>query len=346
MLKQTLGFFSHDLAIDLGTANTLIYIRHKGIVLNEPSVVAVKTSADGVGKQVIAVGDEAQRMLGRTPQGIQAIRPLKDGVIADFDITESMLKFFIRKVQANRFFSSPRIVICVPCGGTQVEGRAIRDSAISAGARKVYLLEEAMAVAIGAGLSVSQPIGTMVVDIGGGTTEVAVLSLGGMVYSDSLRIAGDAFNAAIVNHLRRKHQVIVGLVTAERIKHSIATTWHQAKHMEMEIKGRDMSEGISRTIKIDSEELCEALEDNMAQIVLAARTAMEMAPPEIGADIGERGIILAGGGALVRDIDKRLSRDIGVPVSVLEDPMTCVVNGCGRALENLDAYKDIFSEQY
>ncbi len=344
MLKRVLGFFSNDLAIDLGTANTLIYVRNKGIILNEPSVVAIKSSQEGGGgKHVLAVGQDAKLMLGRTPGSINAIRPMKDGVIADFNVTEEMLKYFIRKVQENRFFSSPRIIICVPCGSTQVERRAIRESATSAGAREVYLIEEPMAVAIGANLPVADPTGSMVVDIGGGTTEVGILSLGGMVYSNSLRIAGDSFDESIINYVRRRHGVLIGEATAERVKQSIATAWGESDHMEMEIKGRDISEGMSRSLVITSEEIYDAISDALEQIVQAIRQALEKTPPELSADIGDKGMVIAGGGALLRDMDRRLMQDTGLPVVIAEEPPTCVARGCGRALEEMDTLGDVFA---
>ncbi len=344
MLKRLAGFFSNDLAIDLGTANTLIYVRNKGIILNEPSVVAIKSSVHGRGgKRVLAVGHEAKRMLGRTPGSIEAIRPMKDGVIADFNITEDMLKYFIRKVQENRLFSSPRIIISVPCGSTQVERRAISESASSAGAREVYLIEEPMAVAIGANLPVAEPTGSMVVDIGGGTTEVGVLSLGGTVYSSSLRVAGNAFDEAIINYIRQRHSVLIGEATAERIKQNIAAAWSESEHLEMEITGRDTSEGLARTLVITSAEIYEAIDDALKQIVQAIRRGLENTPPELGADISDRGMVIAGGGALLRDIDRRLMQETGLPVVVADDPMTCVARGCGRALEEMEALGDIFA---
>lgn len=344
MFKRLLGFFSNDLAIDLGTANTLIYVRNKGIVLDEPSVVAIKsTNVGGGGKMVLAIGQDAKRMLGRTPGSIQAIRPMKDGVIADFNVTEYMLKYFIRKVQENKFFSSPRIIICVPCGSTQVERRAIQESATSAGAREVYLIEEPMAVAIGANLPVAEPTGSMVIDVGGGTTEVGIVSLGGMVYSNSLRVAGDSFDESIVNYVRRRHGLLIGDATAERVKQTIATAWSESEHKEMEIKGRDISEGLSRSLVITSEEIYESINDSLEQIVRAIREALEKTPPELIADIGERGMVVAGGGALLRDIDRRLMQDTGLPVILAEDPLTCVVRGCGRALEEMDAIGDVFA---
>ncbi len=346
MFKRLLGFFSNDLAIDLGTANTLIYVRDKGIILNEPSVVAIRHSGMGVNnKQVLAVGREAKLMLGRTPGHIQAIRPMKDGVIADFTITEVMLKFFIRKVQENRFFASPRIIICVPCGSTQVERRAIRESATGAGAREVYLIEEPMAVAIGANLPVGEPTGSMVVDIGGGTTEVGILSLGGMVYSQSLRTAGDTFDEAIINFVRRRHSILIGEATAERVKHTIGSAWSKSEHREMEIKGRDITEGMSRSVVITSGEIYEAISDPLSAIVQAIRQALEKTPPELSADIGDKGMVVAGGGALLRDMDRRLMRDTGLPVIIADDPLTCVAHGCGRALEEMDMLGDVFAHE-
>ncbi|MGA8258758.1 MAG: rod shape-determining protein [Arenicellales bacterium] len=346
MLKRLLGLFSNDLAIDLGTANTLIYVREKGIILNEPSVVAIKYAPGGGNKQVLAVGHEAKRMLGRTPGSIQAIRPLKDGVIADFNVTEVMLKYFIRKVQENTFLRpSPRIIICVPCGSTQVERRAIRESALGAGAREVYLIEEPMAVAIGANLPVAEPTGSMVVDIGGGTTEVGILSLGGMVYSTTLRIAGDKFDEAIINYVRRHHGILVGDATAERIKTSIASAWAKSENREIEIKGRDIAEGMSRAMSINSTEIYNAISDSLESIIQAIKQALEETPPELSADIGDKGMVVAGGGALMRDMDRRLMEDTGLPVVIADDPLTCVARGCGRALEEMDTLGDVFAHE-
>ena len=346
-LKRLLGLFSNDLAIDLGTANTLIYVRDRGIILNEPSVVAIRHVSHGGGgnKTVLAVGADAKLMLGRTPGSIQAIRPMKDGVIADFTITEVMLKYFIRKVQENRFFSSPRIVICVPCGSTQVERRAIRESALGAGAREVYLIEEPMAVAIGANLPVAEPTGSMVVDVGGGPTEVGVMSLGGMVFSQSLRVAGDSFDEAIINYVRRRHGVLIGESTAERVKSTIGTAWSESDHKEMEIKGRDIAEGMSRSLVITSEEIYEAISDALDQIVHTIREALEHTPPELSADIGDRGMVIAGGGALLRDMDRRLMQDTALPVVIADDPLTCVARGCGRALEEMNVLGDVFAHE-
>lgn len=347
MLKRILGFFSNDLAIDLGTANTLIYVRDRGIILNEPSVVAIRYAPGNMNnKAVLAVGREAKLMLGRTPGNIQAIRPLKDGVIADFTVTEVMLKYFIRKVQENRYLRpSPRIVICVPCGSTQVERRAIKESALGAGAREVYLIEEPMAVAIGTDLEVSEATGSMVLDIGGGTTEIGILSLGGVVYSQSLRVAGDLFDESIVNYVRRKHGMLIGTATAERIKMEIGTAWSRSEHREMEIKGRDLAEGISRSLMITSDEVHDAISEPLAQIVEAIKLALEQTPPELGADIAEKGMVVAGGGALLRDMDQRLMEDTGLPIIIADDPLTCVARGCGRALEEMDRLGDVFTHE-
>ena len=347
MFKRILGVFSNDLAIDLGTANTLIYVRDKGIILNEPSVVAIRYSpGGGSNKTVLAVGQDAKKMLGRTPGNIQAIRPMKDGVIADFTITEVMLKYFIRKVQENRFLRpSPRIIICVPCGSTQVERRAIRESAAGAGAREVYLIEEPMAVAIGANLPVAEPTGSMVVDIGGGTTEVGILSLGGMVYSNSLRVAGDTFDEAIINYVRRHHGILIGEASAERVKKAIASAWAKSENREIDIKGRDIAEGMSRALTLNSNEIYEAISDPLDSIVQAIKQALEQTPPELSADIGDKGMVVAGGGALMRDMDRRLMEDTGLPVVIADDPLTCVARGCGRALEEMDVLGDVFAHE-
>ncbi|MDH3281220.1 MAG: rod shape-determining protein, partial [Gammaproteobacteria bacterium] len=297
-------------------------------------------------KAVLAVGQEAKRMLGRTPGNIQAIRPMKDGVIADFTITEVMLKYFIRKVQENRFLRpSPRIIICVPCGSTQVERRAIRESAAGAGAREVYLIEEPMAVAIGANLPVAEPTGSMVVDIGGGTTEVGILSLGGMVYSTTLRIAGDTFDEAIMNYVRRQHGVLIGEATSERIKKAIAPAWSKSDEREIEIKGRDIAEGMSRAVTLTSSEIYGAISDPLDAIVQAVKQALEQTPPELSADIGDKGMVVAGGGALMRDMDRRLMEDTGLPVVIADDPLTCVARGCGRALDEMDVLGDVFAHE-
>jgi rod shape-determining protein MreB len=341
------GMFSNDLAIDLGTANTLIYARGKGIVLDEPSVVAIRTDGGpNARKSIEAVGKEAKMMLGKTPGSINAIRPMKDGVIADFTVTEQMLKQFIKRVHDVRMFApAPRIIICVPCGSTQVERRAIRESALGAGASQVYLIEEPMAAAIGAGLPVSDATGSMVVDIGGGTTEVGVISLGGMVYSTSVRVGGDKFDESIVNYIRRNYGMLIGDTTAENIKKQIGTAFPGLEVLEMEVKGRNLAEGIPRTFTVTSNEILEALSEPTNQIVTAVKQALEQTPPELGADIAERGLILTGGGALLRDLDRLLREETGLPVMVAEDPLTCVVRGCGIALEKMDKLGNIFASE-
>lgn len=338
------SYFSSDLAIDLGTANTLIYARGRGIVLDEPSVVAIRQDGS-TGKRLIQeVGLAAKQMLGRTPGNMTAIRPMKDGVIADFTFTEQMLKQFIRKVLDSKLFSpSPRIIICVPCGSTQVERRAIRESALGAGASKVFLIEEPMAAAIGANLPIAEATGSMVVDIGGGTTEVGVVSLGGMVYSNSVRIGGDKFDEAIVNYIRRNYGMLIGETTAELIKKEIGSAFPGAEIREMEVKGRNLAEGIPRSFTVSSNEILEALTDPLNQIVSAVKLALERTPPELGADIAERGLVLTGGGALLRDLDRLLMEETGLPVIVAEDPLTCVVRGCGMALENMEKLPTIFT---
>ncbi len=338
LIKSLFGMFSNDLSIDLGTANTLIYVRGQGIVLNEPSVVAIRQDrGPGGPKSIAAVGLEAKAMLGRTPANITAIRPLKDGVIADFTITEKMLQHFIHKVHEARFFKpSPRVLICVPCGSTQVERRAIRESAAGAGARDVYLIEEPMAAAIGAGMPVDEARGSMVLDIGGGTSEVAVISLNGIVYSSSVRIGGDRFDDAIINYVRRNYGTLIGEATAERIKHEIGSAYPGKEVIELEVKGRNLSQGIPRSFTLNSNEILEALQEPLAGIVGAVKTALEQTPPELGADVAERGIVLTGGGALLRDIDKLLMEETGLPVVIADDPLTCVARGGGRALEMFD----------
>jgi len=349
--REMLGFlrkyFSNDLAIDLGTANTLIYVRGKGIVLNEPSVVAIRQEGGPSGKKTIAaVGTEAKQMLGRVPGNIEAIRPMKDGVIADFTVTEQMLKQFIKMVHESRLFSpSPRIIICVPCGSTQVERRAIRDAARGAGASRVFLLEGPRAGASGAGLRVSEAAGWMVVDIGGGPTEVGVISRGGMVYKGSVRGGGDKFDEAIINYIRRNYGMLIGEPTAEAIKNTIGSAFPGSEIREMEVKGRNLSEGIPRSFTITSNEILEALTDPLNQIVSAVKIALEQTPPELGADITERGIMLTGGGALLRDLDRLLIEESGLPVLVAEDPLTCVVRGCGMALERMEKLGMIFTSE-
>lgn len=343
MFKKFRGMFSSDLAIDLGTANTLIYVKDQGIVLNEPSVVAIRQGHGRNQRSILAVGMEAKRMLGRTPGNIEAIRPMKEGVIADFTVTGEMLKYFIRKVHENRMFQpSPRIVICVPCGSTQVERRAIRESAMAAGAREVYLIEEPMAAAVGADLPIADPTGSMVLDIGGGTSEVGVISLGGVVYAHSLRIAGDKMDEAIVSYVRRKYGLLIGEATAEKIKKQIATAWKDSEPREMEIKGRHIADGVPRTLTITSREINEALQECLNGIVQAIKTALEKTPPELGADVAEKGLVLTGGGALLRDLDRLLAEQTSLPIITTEDPLTCVVRGCGRALEEAETLGDVF----
>jgi len=338
VFKRFRGIFSNDISIDLGTANTLIYVRGQGIVLNEPSVVAVRQDrGPGGPKSIAAVGMEAKRMIGRTPGSIVAIRPLKDGVIADFTVTEKMLQHFIRKVHENKFFRpSPRVLICVPCGSTQVERRAIKESAAGAGARDVYLIEEPMAAAIGAGMPVGEAQGSMVLDIGGGTTEIAILSLNGIVYSASVRIGGDRFDEAIINYVRRNYGTLIGESTAERIKHEIGSAFPGKEVLEIEVKGRNLSEGIPRSFTLNSNEILESLQEPLSGIVSAVKTALEQTPPDLGADIAERGMVLTGGGGLLRDFDRLLMEETGLPVIVAEDPLTCVARGGGRALEMID----------
>lgn len=337
MFKRIRGLFSNDLSIDLGTANTLIYLRDRGIVLNEPSVVAVRQDPVNGQSRVAAVGVEAKRMLGRTPHNIVATRPLKDGVIADFYITEKMLQHFINKVHENKFLKpSPRVLVCVPCGSTQVERRAIRESALGAGAREVYLIEEPMAAAMGAGLPVDEAGGSMVVDIGGGTTEVAIISLNGIVYAASVRIGGDRFDEAIINYVRRNYGSLIGETTAERIKQDIGTAFPSSEVKEIEVRGRNLAEGVPRSFTLNSNEILEALQEPLAGIVGAVRAALEQAPPELAADIAERGMVLTGGGALLKDLDRLLMEETGLPVIVAEDPLTCVAKGGGRALELMD----------
>lgn len=338
MFKKLRGIFSNDLSIDLGTANTLIYVRDRGIVLDEPSVVAIRyEKGSGGARTVAAVGLEAKRMLGRTPGNITAIRPLKDGVIADFHVTEKMLQHFISKVHETRFLRpSPRVLVCVPCGSTQVERRAIRESALGAGAREVYLIEEPMAAAVGAGMPVEEATGSMVVDIGGGTTEVAIISLSGIVYSASVRIGGDRFDEAIVNYVRRNYGSLIGEATAERIKHEIGTAYPGHEVREIDVRGRNLAEGVPRSFTLNSNEILEALQEPLSGIVGAVRAALEQAPPELAADIAERGLVLTGGGALLRDLDRLLMEETGLPVIVAEDPLTCVARGGGRALEMMD----------
>jgi rod shape-determining protein MreB len=339
------SYFNDDLAIDLGTANTLIYVRGKGIVLDEPSVVAIRQEGGPNGKKVIQeVGLAAKQMLGRTPGNITAIRPMKDGVIADFTVTEQMLKHFIKKVHDSRLFKpSPRIIICVPCGSTQVERRAIRESAIGAGASRVFLIEEPMAAAIGADMPVGEATGSMVVDVGGGTTEVGVVALGGLVYKGSVRVGGDKFDEAIINYIRRNYGMLIGETTAEQIKKDIGSAFPGSEVREKEVKGRNLAEGIPRSFTISSNEILEALTDPLNSIVSAVKSALEQTPPELAADIAEKGMVLTGGGALLRDIDRLLMEETGLPVIIAEDPLTCVVRGSGMALEKMDRLVGIFT---
>ena len=343
MFRFLTRYFSNDLAIDLGTANTLIYIKGKGIVLDEPSVVAVQTDID-TGKEVtLAVGAEAKKMLGRTPGRIQAIRPMKDGVIADLDVTQKMLSAFIRKVNSSKWAAAPRIVICVPCGSTQVERNAIRDSAVNAGASVVNLIDEPMAAAIGAGLPIEEPTGSMVVDIGGGTTEVGVISLSGVVYSHSVRVGGDAFDEAIINYVRRNYGMLIGEATAEEIKKRIGSAFPGLEVTEIEVKGRNLAEGIPRSFTISSNEVLEALADPLSQIVQAVRNALEQTPPELGADIADRGLVLTGGGALLKGLDRLLAEETGLPVLIAEDALTCVARGSGKALDMIGKVNSVFA---
>ncbi|PCJ38949.1 MAG: rod shape-determining protein [Moraxellaceae bacterium] len=344
MFKRLRGMFSTDLSIDLGTANTLIYVKDRGIVLDEPSVVAIRQQNGQ--KTVAAVGAGAKRMLGRTPGNITAIRPLKDGVIADFHVTEKMLQFFIAKVHENSFISpSPRVLVCVPCQSTQVERKAIKESAMGAGAREVYLIEEPMAAAIGAGLPVEEASGSMVVDIGGGTTEIALISLNGVVYSDSVRIGGDTFDEAIVTYVRRNYGSLIGEATAERIKEEIGCAFPGNELLEIDVRGRNLAEGVPRSFTLNSNEILEALQEPLSQIVSAVKGALEQSPPELASDIAEKGLVLTGGGALLRDMDRLIAEETGLPVIVAEDPLTCVARGGGKAMEMMDkAGFDMFAQ--
>ncbi len=346
MLKTIFGFFSSDLSIDLGTANTLIYVSGKGMVLNEPSVVAIKDEGRS-GKSVLAVGTEARNMLGRTPAGVTAIRPLKDGVIADFSVCEKMLQHFIKKAHGSRYFRpSSRVLICVPYGATQVERRAIRESVEGAGARKVYLIDEPMAAAIGAGIPVHEARGSMVLDIGGGTSEVAVMSLSGIVYAHSARVGGDKFDEAIMSYVKRNYGVLIGEPTAERVKKEIGTAYPGDQVREISIKGRKLAEGIPRTFTLNSNEILEALQEPLNGIVAVVKSALEQTPPELSADVAERGLVLTGGGALLSGLDRLLLEETGVPVIVAEDPLTCVARGGGKLLLLLDKYgPSAFSEE-
>ena len=346
MFSRLFGFLSADMAIDLGTANTLVYVKGRGIVLNEPSVVAI---AEVKGKkQVLAVGEEAKQMLGRTPGNIRAIRPLRDGVIADFEVAEEMIKYFIRKVHNRRSFAAPVVVVCVPSGSTAVERRAIQDSAENAGARKVYLIEEPMAAAIGAGLPVTEPTGSLVVDIGGGTTEVAVLSLGGIVYSRSVRVGGDKMDEAIIAYIRRNHNLLVGEGSAARIKEDIGSACSPdgTEGQTMEIKGRDLMNGVPKELLLSEFQIAESLAEPVGAIIEAVKVALEHTAPELAADIVDKGIVLTGGGALLGNMDFVLRHATGLPVSIADDPLSCVVLGTGRALEEMKRLKDVLTTMY
>ncbi|MDB5395588.1 MAG: mreB [Rhodospirillales bacterium] len=346
MFGNLFGFLSSDIAIDLGTANTLVYVKGRGIILNEPSVVAISTHRGKA--QVLAVGDEAKLMLGRTPGNIQAIRPLRDGVIADFEVAEEMIKHFIRKVHNRRSFASPQVIICVPSGSTAVERRAIKEAAESAGARRVFLIEEPMAAAIGAGLPVTEPTGSMVVDIGGGTTEVAVISLGGIVYSRSVRVGGDKLDEAIIAYIRRHHNLLVGESSAERIKKSIGSACppDDGDGRMMEIKGRDLMNGVPKELIISERQIAESLAEPVAAIVEAVKVALEHTAPELAADIVDKGIVLTGGGALLSNLDHVLRYATGLPVSIADDPLSCVALGSGRALEEMKTLRNVVINAY
>ena len=341
------NFVDNDLAIDLGTANTLIFAKGRGIVLDEPSVVAIQ-NVQGPGgpqsrKTVLAVGTEAKSMLGRSPQSIEAIRPMKDGVIADFNITEEMIKHFIKKtISSNMFAPSPRIVICVPYGATQVEKRAIRESAERAGAKQVFLIEEPMAAAIGADLPIQDATGSMVIDVGGGTTEVGVISLGGIVYASSARVGGDKIDQSIVDYMRRNYGTLISEPTAEKIKQQIGSAFPLTELLSMDVTGRNLAEGLPRKLSVSSNEILEAIAEPLHTIVGAVKTALEQTPPELGSDIAENGMVLTGGGALLKNLDRLLQEETGIPVIIAEDPLTCVARGCGRTLDQLDYFKNTF----
>ncbi len=346
MFSSLLGLLSSDMAIDLGTANTLVYVKGRGIVLNEPSVVAIMNK--GGKKQVLAVGNEAKMMLGRTPGNIEAIRPMRDGVIADFEVAEEMIKHFIRKVHNRRSFANPMIIICVPSGATAVERRAIQESALSAGARRVYLIEEPMAAAIGAGLPVTEPTGSMVVDIGGGTTEVAVLSLGGIVYARSVRVGGDKMDEAIISYIRRNHNLLVGEASAERIKKEVgsARTVDKGNDLRIDIKGRDLLNGVPKEISISQQQIADSLQEPVSAIVEAVKVALEATPPELAADIEDKGIVLTGGGSLLTNLDLVLREETGLPVSIADEPLSCVALGTGKVLEHHGHMRQVLSSVY
>ncbi len=342
IFQKLMGMWSTDMAIDLGTANTLVYVKGKGIVLNEPSVVAI---VNDKGKNtVLAVGEDAKQMLGRTPGSIQAIRPLRDGVIADFIVTEEMIKHFIKKVHQRSAFANPRIIICVPTGSTPVERRAIQESAHAAGARKVQLIEEPVAAAIGAGLPISEPTGSMIVDIGGGTTEIAVMSLGGIVYSQSLRLAGDALDQAIVTYMRKKFNLLIGDSTAEKIKKEIGTCIPTNSDNTYVMKGRDLRTGVPKEVTLTEKDSAEAMSPVITQIIQAIKDALEHTPPELSADLVDMGLVLAGGGAYLKNLDKLISKETGLPVSIAEDPLSCVAIGTGKALEQEGIFSSMLTE--
>ena len=336
-LNRVLGLFSNDLAIDLGTANTLVYAKGRGIISSEPSVVAVDT----VKHRVRAVGKEAKSMLGRTPGSITAVRPLRDGVIADFEIAEAMLRYFIQKAHNRSTLLRPRIVISVPSGITEVEKRAVRESALSASAREVYLIEEPMAAAIGAGLPITEPSGNMIIDIGGGTTEVAIISLSGIVYANSVRVGGDKMDDAILNYVKRKYNLLIGERTAERIKIEIGSAYPSDEQKSMIVKGRDLVAGVPKTLEIHAEDIREALQEPVNAIIEATKIALERTPPELAADIADKGIVLSGGGALLQNLDILLREETGLPIMLAEDPFTAVVMGCGRCLDEVDLLRDV-----
>ena len=340
ILNPILGWFSNDLAIDLGTANTLVYVRGNGIVLDEPSVVAVRRNGRGANK-VLAVGKEAKMMLGRTPGNIEAIRPMKEGVIADFEVAEAMLRYFIKKAHNRRTLIRPRVIACVPSGITQVEKRAVRESAESAGAREVFLIEEPMAAAIGAGLPITEPTSNMVVDIGGGTTEVAVISLAGIVYSKSVRVGGDKMDEAILQYIKGKYNLLIGERSAEEIKTTIGNAYRADQPEQMQIKGRDLASGIPKIIGIDSDEVREAITEQIRTIVETVKSALEQTPPELAADIVDNGIVLTGGGALLKDLDKLLREETGLPITITEEPLTTVVLGSGKALDEIETLREV-----
>ena len=336
-LNRVLGIFSNDLAIDLGTANTLVYAKGRGIISSEPSVVAVDTEKH----RVRAVGKEAKSMLGRTPGSIQAVRPLRDGVIADFEIAEAMLRYFIQKAHNRSTFLRPRIVISVPSGITEVEKRAVRESALSASAREVYLIEEPMAAAIGAGLPITEPSGNMIIDIGGGTTEVAIISLSGIVYANSVRVGGDKMDEAVINYVKRKYNLLIGERTAERIKIEIGTAYPSDEQRSLVVKGRDLVAGVPKTLEVHTEDVREALTEPVNAIVEAAKIALERTPPELAADIADKGIVLSGGGSMLQNLDILLREETGLPIMLAEDPFTAVVMGCGRCLDEVDLLRDV-----